>query len=148
VPELQSVTNCIPHRVTDSQLWVNILIFTLSFVSILFFFYLLICLLIFNINVKIYLLFSQLWRRAPVGCCIIDGWVDRWCSDVSLVCENQTATPSPSYTTYATTSACTEVFKYYTIKAPEFYTTTYAASSHYTDALKYYCITVLSYYTI
>ncbi len=32
-----SVTNCISHRVTDSQLWVNILFFTLSFVSILFF---------------------------------------------------------------------------------------------------------------
>jgi hypothetical protein len=40
---------------------------------------------------------------------------------------NQTATPAPSYTTYATTSSCTEVFKYYTTKAPEFYTTTYAA---------------------
>jgi hypothetical protein len=133
VPELQSVTNCIPHRVTDSQLWVNILIFTLSFVSILFF-------------LNIYLLFS--WRRVPVGCCIVDGWVDRWCTDVSSVWRkpNQTATPPPSFTTYATTSACTEVFKYYTIKAPEFYTTTYAAPSHYADALKYY--SVLSYYTI
>jgi hypothetical protein len=29
-----SVTNWIPHRVTNSQLWVNILIFTLIFVSI------------------------------------------------------------------------------------------------------------------
>jgi hypothetical protein len=26
--------------------------------------------------------------------------------------------------------SCTEVFKYYTTKAPEFYTTTYAAPSH------------------
>jgi hypothetical protein len=59
---------------------------------------------------------------------------------------NQTATPPPSYTTYATTSACTEVFKYYTIKAQVFYTTTYAAPSHYADALKYY--SVLGYYTI
>ncbi|EFX83501.1 hypothetical protein DAPPUDRAFT_240030 [Daphnia pulex] len=40
--------------------------------------------------------------------------------------------------TYATTSYYTEVFKYYTTKAPKFYTTTYAAPSHYTDALKYY----------
>ncbi len=42
---------------------------------------------------------------------------------------NQTATPPPSYpkATYATTSSCTEVFKYYTTTAPEFYTTTYAA---------------------
>jgi hypothetical protein len=32
-----SVTNCFPHRVTDSQLWVNILNFSLSFVSIIFF---------------------------------------------------------------------------------------------------------------
>jgi hypothetical protein len=31
------------------------------------------------------LLFSQIWRRAPFGCCIVDGWVDRWCSEVSLV---------------------------------------------------------------
>jgi hypothetical protein len=59
---------------------------------------------------------------------------------------NQTATPSPSYTTNVTTSSCTDVFKYYTIKAPEFYTTTYATPSHYTDALKYY--STLSYYTI
>ena len=44
------------------------------------------------------------------------------------------------------TSSCTEVFKYYTTKAPEFYTTTYAAPSHYTDALKYY--SAPSYYTI
>jgi hypothetical protein len=87
VPELQCPIchQPIPHRVTDSQLWVNILIFTLSFVSILFFCYLLICLLIFSINVSIYLLFSELWCRAPVGCCILDGWVDCWCSDVSLV---------------------------------------------------------------
>jgi hypothetical protein len=54
---------------------------------------------------------------------------------------NQTATLPPSYSTY-----CTDVFKYYIIKAPEFYTTTYAAPSHYTDALKYY--SALSYYTI
>jgi hypothetical protein len=59
---------------------------------------------------------------------------------------NQTATPPPSYSTCATTSSCTHVFKYYTTKAPEFYTTTYAAPSHYTDALKYY--SALSYYTI
>jgi hypothetical protein len=58
---------------------------------------------------------------------------------------NQTGTPSPTYTTYATTSYCTEVFKYYTTKVPEFYTTTYAAPSHYTDALKYY--STPSYYT-
>jgi hypothetical protein len=44
------------------------------------------------------------------------------------------------------TSSCTEVFKYYTTKAPEFYTTTYAAPRHYTEALKYY--SALSYYTI
>ncbi|EFX87736.1 hypothetical protein DAPPUDRAFT_96706 [Daphnia pulex] len=49
---------------------------------------------------------------------------------------NQTATPPPSYSTYATTSSCTDVFKYYTTKPREFYTTTYAAPSHYTDALK------------
>jgi hypothetical protein len=60
----------------------------------------------------------------------------------------QTATQPPYYpkATYETTSYCTEVFKYYTTKAPEFYTTTYAAPSHYTDALKYY--SALSYYTI
>jgi hypothetical protein len=64
----------------------------------------------------------------------------------------QTATPPPYYpkATYATTSSCTEVFKYYTTKAPEFYTTTYAAPStlttlKYTDALKYY--SAPSYYT-
>jgi hypothetical protein len=39
-PNCLSVTNCIPHLVTDSPLWVNILIFTLSFVSIMFFFFL------------------------------------------------------------------------------------------------------------
>jgi hypothetical protein len=37
---------------------------------------------------------------------------------------NQTATPPPSYITYATTCFYTEVLKYYTTKAPEFYTTT------------------------
>jgi hypothetical protein len=59
----------------------------------------------------------------------------------------QTATPPPYYpkATYATTSSCTEVFKYYTTKAPEFYSTTYAAPSHYTDAMKFYCAP--SYYT-
>jgi hypothetical protein len=57
----------------------------------------------------------------------------------------QTTTPLPSYTTYATTSFCIEVFKYYTTKASEFYTTTYAAPRHYTDALKYY--SAPSYYT-
>ncbi|EFX62819.1 hypothetical protein DAPPUDRAFT_269666 [Daphnia pulex] len=55
---------------------------------------------------------------------------------------NKAATPPPSFITYATTSSCTEVFKYYTTKAPEFYTT-YAALSHYTDALK----SAPSYYT-
>ncbi|EFX84845.1 hypothetical protein DAPPUDRAFT_238258 [Daphnia pulex] len=84
---------------------------------------------------------NQRWRRAPVGCCIVDGWVDHWCTDVSEMSPwygaNQTATPPPSYTTYATTSSCTEVFKYYITTAPVFYTTTYAAPSHYTDALKY-----------
>jgi hypothetical protein len=57
---------------------------------------------------------------------------------------NQTATPPPSYTTYAT--SLTEVFKYYTTRAPEFYTTAYAAPSHYTDALMYY--STLNYYTV
>ncbi|EFX83461.1 hypothetical protein DAPPUDRAFT_100643 [Daphnia pulex] len=60
---------------------------------------------------------------------------------------NQTTSPPPYYpkATYATTSYCTDVFKYYTTKAPEFYTTTDAAPSHYTDALKYY--SAPSYYT-
>ncbi len=75
----------------------------------------------------------------PVGCCIVDGWVDDWRAI-------QSATPPPSYTTYATTGSCTEVFQYYTIEAPEFYITTYAAPSHYTDALKYN--SAPSYYTI
>ncbi|XP_046442872.1 uncharacterized protein LOC124193202 [Daphnia pulex] len=57
----------------------------------------------------------------------------------------QTATPPPSYTTYATISSCTEVFKYYATKAPELYTTTYAVPSHYTDTPKYY--SAPSYYT-
>ncbi len=59
----------------------------------------------------------------------------------------QTATPPPYYSkaTYATTSYCTEVFKYYTTKAPDFNSTTYAAPSHYTDALQYY--SAPSYYT-
>ncbi|EFX88786.1 hypothetical protein DAPPUDRAFT_311152 [Daphnia pulex] len=59
----------------------------------------------------------------------------------------QTATPPPYYpkATYATTSSCTEVFKYYTTKAQEFYSTTYAAPSHYTDAMKFY--SAPSYYT-
>jgi hypothetical protein len=86
---------------------------------------------------KIYLLFSQLWRRAPVGCCIINGSttgapMSPWYG------ANQTATPPPSYTTYATTSSCTEVFKYYTTSAPELSTTTYAAPRYFTEALKYY----------
>ncbi len=100
-----------------------------------------------SIKVKIYLLFSQwLWRRVPVGCCIVDGWVDRWCTDVSSVWRKPNRNAADFLHNYATTSACTEVFKYYTIKAPEFYTTTYAAPSHYADALKYY--SVLGYYTI
>jgi hypothetical protein len=59
----------------------------------------------------------------------------------------QTTTPPHYYpkATYATTSSCTEVFKYYTTIAPEFYTTTYAATSHYTDVLKYY--SAPSYYS-
>ncbi|EFX83239.1 hypothetical protein DAPPUDRAFT_301908 [Daphnia pulex] len=27
---------------------------------------------------------SQLWRRAAVGCCMVDGWEDHWCTDISL----------------------------------------------------------------
>ncbi len=67
----------------------------------------------------------------------------------------QTATPPPYYSkaTYATTSYCTEVFKYYTTKASDFNSTTYAALSfrfleaalscyveqkYYTDAQIYY----------
>jgi hypothetical protein len=65
---------------------------------------------------------------------------------VMYSCGYQTATPPPSCTTYATTSYCTDVFKYYTTKESEVYTTTYAAPSHYTDALKHY--SALSYYTI
>jgi hypothetical protein len=55
---------------------------------------------------------------------------------------NQTATPPPSYTTtYATTSSCTTAFKYYTTKAPEFYSTTYAALTPlYYSAPSYYTI--------
>ncbi|XP_046631933.1 uncharacterized protein LOC124311469 isoform X2 [Daphnia pulicaria] len=26
---------------------------------------------------------GQLWCRAPVGCCIVDGWIDHWCTEVS-----------------------------------------------------------------
>ncbi len=79
-------------------------------------------------------------------CCIVDGWVDHWCTDVFLVWRipnRNTAALLPQ--SNATTSPCTEVYKYYTTKAPEFYTTTYADPSHYTDALKYY--SALSYYT-
>ncbi len=59
----------------------------------------------------------------------------------------QTATHPPYYpkATYATTNYCTKVYKYYTTKAPEFYTITYAAPSHYADVLKYY--SAPSYYT-
>ncbi|XP_046653241.1 uncharacterized protein LOC124343801 [Daphnia pulicaria] len=28
---------------------------------------------------------GKLWRRAAVVCCIVDGWVDHWCTDVFLV---------------------------------------------------------------
>ncbi|EFX79786.1 hypothetical protein DAPPUDRAFT_244504 [Daphnia pulex] len=44
----------------------------------------------------------------------------------------QIVTPPPYYpkATYATTSYCTEVFKYYTTKAPDLNSTTYAAPSH------------------
>ncbi|EFX83308.1 hypothetical protein DAPPUDRAFT_240061 [Daphnia pulex] len=88
-----------------------------------------------------------------VGYCIVDGWVDRWCTDVSWVWRkpNRNAAALLPKATYATTSYCTEVFKYYNTKGPEFYTTTYAAPSHYTDALKYYSAptthTAPSYYT-
>ncbi|EFX83294.1 hypothetical protein DAPPUDRAFT_240023 [Daphnia pulex] len=41
----------------------------------------------------------------------------------------------------------TEVFKYYTTKAPKFYTTTYAAPSHYTDALNCYTEALADYST-
>jgi hypothetical protein len=59
----------------------------------------------------------------------------------------QTATPPPYYpkATYATTSYCTGVYKYYTTKAPEFYTTTYSAPSYYTKATEqdYACCPIL-----
>ncbi|XP_046441842.1 uncharacterized protein LOC124192527 [Daphnia pulex] len=84
------------------------------------------------------------WRLAPVGFCIVDGWIDHWCTDVSVVFRKLNRNAA-AFLTYATTSSCTEVFKYYTTEAPEFYTTTYAAPGHYTDALKYY--SAPSYYT-
>jgi hypothetical protein len=31
------------------------------------------------------LLSSKLWCHAAVGCCIVDGWVDHGCTDVSCV---------------------------------------------------------------
>ncbi|XP_045032037.1 uncharacterized protein LOC123474189 [Daphnia magna] len=47
-------------------------------------------------------------------------------------------TKAPEYytTSYATPSYYTEAPKYYTTKAPEYYTTTYAAPSYYTEAPK------------
>ncbi|EFX85138.1 hypothetical protein DAPPUDRAFT_238160 [Daphnia pulex] len=73
-------------------------------------------------------------------------WVDHWCTDVFLVWRlpNRNAAAFPK-ATYATTSYCTKVYKYYTTKAPEFYTTISAAPNHYTDVLKYY--SAPSYYT-
>jgi hypothetical protein len=67
-----------------------------------------------------------------VGCCIVDGWVDHWCTDVSWVWRipNRNAAVSHTTTTYATTS-------YYTTKAREYYTTTSDAPSCYTEASKY-----------
>ncbi|XP_046631996.1 uncharacterized protein LOC124311511 [Daphnia pulicaria] len=34
---------------------------------------------------KEFLFASKLWRRAAAVCCIVDGWVDHWCTDVFLV---------------------------------------------------------------
>ncbi|EFX83473.1 hypothetical protein DAPPUDRAFT_240108 [Daphnia pulex] len=79
----------------------------------------------------------MVWRCSPVDVV----------SDVSLVWWKPNCNAAAFfYTTYATTNSCTEVFKCYTTKAPEFYTTTYAAPRlYYTDALKYY--SAPSYYT-
>jgi hypothetical protein len=81
-----------------------------------------------------YLIFMFKFVNCLVNCGVVlllcvDGWVDHWCTDVSLRWRIPVVptTPPPYYTTtttYATTSSCTEVFKYYTTKAPEFYTTT------------------------
>ncbi|XP_046444625.1 uncharacterized protein LOC124194462 [Daphnia pulex] len=84
-----------------------------------------------------------------VGCCIVDGWVDHWCTDVSWVWRipnRNAAALLPKSNLRNDQLNCTEVSKYYTPKAPEFCTTTYAAPSHYTDVLKYY--SAPSYYTI
>jgi hypothetical protein len=85
------------------------------------------------------------------SCCLLGAvsLMAGWTTGVPMSSEHgaiQSATLPHSYTTYATTGSCTEVFQYYTIKAPEFYITTYAAPSHYTDALKYN--SAPSYYTI
>ncbi|EFX89592.1 hypothetical protein DAPPUDRAFT_310473 [Daphnia pulex] len=48
---------------------------------------------------------------------------------------NQTATPPPSYSTYATTSSCTDVFNCYTEAPADFSTKTV---EYFTEAAKYY----------
>ncbi|EFX86658.1 hypothetical protein DAPPUDRAFT_236590 [Daphnia pulex] len=80
---------------------------------------------------------SELWRRAAVGCCIVDGWVDHWCTDVSWVWRipNRNVAASNTTSTYVTTCCyITETPNNYTTKAPEYYTTTYAAPAYYTEA--------------
>jgi hypothetical protein len=76
-----------------------------------------------------------------VRCCIVDWWVDHWCTDVSWEWRipNHNVTAYNTTSTYVTTCCyITETPKYYTTKAPEYYTTTYAAPAHYTEASNYY----------
>jgi hypothetical protein len=56
---------------------------------------------------------------ASCSCCVYCSLIGGSTAGVAMCGGNQTATPPP---TYATTSSCTEVFKYYTTKTPEFYT--------------------------
>ena len=100
----------------------------------------------------------------PVGC-IVDGWVDHWCSDVSLLWRKpnrnaaaflhnlrndqflhrglHTSLRHRSFLPQLTLPRATDALKYYsapsyyTTKAPEYYTTTYASPAYYREAPKY-----------
>jgi hypothetical protein len=63
--------------------------------------------------------------------CIVDGWVDRWCADVSWVwwIPNSNAAASHTTTIYAITGT--------TPPRLQGTTTSYNAPSYYTEALKY-----------
>jgi hypothetical protein len=105
------VTKCILHGNTGSQPNGKYFFFTWSLYH-------------YNLVLFVNIISRLVWRCAAVGCWIVDGWVDHWCTDVSWVwwIPNRNAGVLPHNNI---------------IRNNRYYTTTYDVPNYYTEVSKY-----------